>query len=125
MNTKRAAALFLALMLLLGAGFALAQETTVKVAGKTVSATTQDLVLEKFDGYWGGAQPWNKVIRREIPNDAARVAQLKAGQVEYQHMAAQHMGHKQHLLFHVCSSVRAMEEAKFHSSSPRKHSLMA
>ena len=47
------------------------------------------------------------------------------GQVEYQHMAAQHMGHKQHLLFHVCSSVRAMEEAKFHSSSPRKHSLMA
>lgn len=46
MNTKRAAALFLALMLLLGAGFALAQETTVKVAGKSVSATTQDLVLD-------------------------------------------------------------------------------
>lgn len=45
-------------------------------------APTQDLVLEKFDGYWGGAQPWDKVIRKEIPNDAARVAQLKAGQVD-------------------------------------------
>lgn len=45
-------------------------------------APTQDLVLEKFDGYWGGAQPWDKVVRKEIPNDAARVAQLKAGQVD-------------------------------------------
>lgn len=45
-------------------------------------APTQDLVLQKFDGYWGGVQPWDKVIRKEIPNDAARVAQLKAGQVD-------------------------------------------
>lgn len=45
-------------------------------------APTQDLVLEKFDGYWGGAQPWDHVVRKEIPNDAARVAQLKAGQVD-------------------------------------------
>lgn len=45
-------------------------------------APTQDLVLEKFDGYWGGAQPWDKVIRKEIPNDATRVAQLKAGQLD-------------------------------------------
>jgi len=45
-------------------------------------APTQDLVLEKFDGYWGGAQPWDHVIRKEIPNDASRVAQLKAGQVD-------------------------------------------
>ncbi|MFH5774848.1 ABC transporter substrate-binding protein [Paracoccus sp. NGMCC 1.201697] len=45
-------------------------------------APTQDLVLEKFDGYWGGAQPWDHVTRKEIPNDAARVAQLKAGQVD-------------------------------------------
>ncbi|MFC4626271.1 ABC transporter substrate-binding protein [Daeguia caeni] len=45
-------------------------------------APTQDLVLEKFDDYWGGAQPWDHVIRKEIPNDAARVAQLKAGQVD-------------------------------------------
>lgn len=45
-------------------------------------APTQDLVLEKFDGYWGGVQPWDKVVRKEIPNDAARVAQLLAGQVD-------------------------------------------
>lgn len=45
-------------------------------------APTQDLILEKFDDYWGGAQPWDRVIRKEIPNDAARVAQLKAGQVD-------------------------------------------
>ncbi len=45
-------------------------------------APTQDLVLEKFDGYWDGPQPWDKVVRKEIPNDAARVAQLKAGQVD-------------------------------------------
>ncbi len=45
-------------------------------------APTQDLILEKFDGYWGGAQPWDRVIRKEIPNDAARVAQLLAGQVD-------------------------------------------
>lgn len=45
-------------------------------------APTQDLVLEKNADYWGGAQPWDKVTRKEIPNDAARVAQLKAGQVD-------------------------------------------
>ncbi len=41
-----------------------------------------DLVLERFDGWWGGAQPWARVIRREIPNDAARIAALKSGQVD-------------------------------------------
>jgi peptide/nickel transport system substrate-binding protein len=42
----------------------------------------EQLVLERFDGYWGGKEPWEKVIRREIANDASRVAQLKAGQVD-------------------------------------------
>lgn len=42
----------------------------------------EQLTLERFDGYWGGAQPWQRVVRREIPNDAARVAQLRAGQVD-------------------------------------------
>ena len=28
------------------------------------------------------AQPWARVIRREIPNDAARIAALKSGQVD-------------------------------------------
>jgi peptide/nickel transport system substrate-binding protein len=42
----------------------------------------EQLVLDRFDGYWGGPQPWQRVVRREIPNDAARVAQLRAGQVD-------------------------------------------
>ena len=40
-----------------------------------------DLVLERFPGWWGGQQPWARVVRREIPNDAARLAALKSGQV--------------------------------------------
>jgi peptide/nickel transport system substrate-binding protein len=42
----------------------------------------EQLVLERFDGWWGEKQPWQRVIRREIPNDAARVAQIRAGQVD-------------------------------------------
>lgn len=50
---------------------------------KFVSWTPKEqLVLQSFDGYWGGKEPWDKVIRKELPNDAARVAQLKAGQVD-------------------------------------------
>ena len=41
-----------------------------------------DLVLDRFDGYWGPKEPWARHVRKEIPNDAARVAQLKAGQVD-------------------------------------------
>jgi peptide/nickel transport system substrate-binding protein len=41
-----------------------------------------DLVLKRFDGYWGDAAPWENVTRREIPDDAARVAALKSGQVD-------------------------------------------
>ena len=48
-----------------------------------VSWTPKDqMVVERFDGFWGGKEPWEKVVRREIPNDAARVAQLKAGQLD-------------------------------------------
>ncbi|HEX8665502.1 MAG TPA: ABC transporter substrate-binding protein [Beijerinckiaceae bacterium] len=42
----------------------------------------EELVLERFDQHWRGASPWQKVVRKEIPNDSARVAQLKAGQVD-------------------------------------------
>ena len=50
---------------------------------KFVSWTPKDqLVLERFDGYWGGREPWQRVLRKEIPNDTARVAQLKAGQLD-------------------------------------------
>lgn len=41
-----------------------------------------DLVLERFDGYWGEQPVWDKVVRREIAEDAARVAALKSGQVD-------------------------------------------
>ncbi|WP_210492667.1 ABC transporter substrate-binding protein [Microvirga antarctica] len=41
-----------------------------------------DFVVERFDGYWGDKQPWQKVVRKEIPNDSARMAALKSGQVD-------------------------------------------
>ena len=41
-----------------------------------------DLVLERFDGYWRGNAPWERVIRKEMPNDSSRLAALKAGQVD-------------------------------------------
>lgn len=50
---------------------------------KFVSWTPKgDLVVERFDGYWGEKQPWQKVVRKEIPNDPARMAALKSGQVD-------------------------------------------
>ena len=41
-----------------------------------------DLVLERNDGYWRGPAHWQRVVRKEITNDAARLAALKAGQVD-------------------------------------------
>ena len=41
-----------------------------------------DLVLERFDDYWRGQGPWEKVVRKEMPNDSSRLAALKAGQVD-------------------------------------------
>jgi peptide/nickel transport system substrate-binding protein len=50
---------------------------------KFVSWTPKDaFVVERFDGYWGDKQPWQRVVRKEIPNDAGRVAQMRAGQVD-------------------------------------------
>ncbi|MCK6450120.1 MAG: ABC transporter substrate-binding protein [Alphaproteobacteria bacterium] len=50
---------------------------------KFVSWTPKDqLVLDRFDGFWGEKQPWARHVRKEIPNDSARVAQLKAGQLD-------------------------------------------
>jgi peptide/nickel transport system substrate-binding protein len=65
------------------AGFNAGKATIGTGPYKFVSWTPKDqLVLERFDGYWGGKQPWAKVILKEIPNSAARIAQLKAGQVD-------------------------------------------
>ncbi|MCY7319138.1 MAG: ABC transporter substrate-binding protein [Ramlibacter sp.] len=41
-----------------------------------------DLVLARNDSYWGPKEPWARHVRKEISNDAARVAQLKAGQLD-------------------------------------------
>lgn len=50
---------------------------------KFVSWTPKDqLVIERFDDYWGGSEPWERVVFKEVSNDAARVAQLKAGQLD-------------------------------------------
>ena len=40
-----------------------------------------DMVLERYDDYWGEAPAWERVVRKEIPDDAARVAALRSGQV--------------------------------------------
>jgi len=41
-----------------------------------------DLVLERYDDYWRGPAHWQRVVRKEIPNDSSRLAALKAGQVD-------------------------------------------
>ena len=41
------------------------------------------LVLERNDHYWGPKPDWAKVIMRPIPNNAARVAALLAGDVDF------------------------------------------
>lgn len=50
---------------------------------KFVSWTPRDsFVMERFDQYWRGPSPWQRVTRKEVPNDPARVAQMRAGQLE-------------------------------------------
>jgi len=41
-----------------------------------------DLVLARNDSFWGAKEPWTRHVRKEIANDSARVAQLKAGQLD-------------------------------------------
>lgn len=40
------------------------------------------LVLARNDAFWGAREPWERHVRKEIPNDASRVAQLAAGQLD-------------------------------------------
>lgn len=42
----------------------------------------EQFTAERFDAYWGGRPAWARHVRREIPNDANRVAQLRTGQVD-------------------------------------------
>ncbi|MEO8740163.1 MAG: ABC transporter substrate-binding protein [Casimicrobiaceae bacterium] len=38
--------------------------------------------LARYEGYWGGKTPWEKVTLRLLPNDASRVAALLSGDVQ-------------------------------------------
>jgi peptide/nickel transport system substrate-binding protein len=40
------------------------------------------VVLARNPNYWGGAEPWDRVIRRPIANDGSRVAALLSGDVD-------------------------------------------
>ncbi|HEV7263723.1 MAG TPA: ABC transporter substrate-binding protein [Falsiroseomonas sp.] len=42
----------------------------------------EQFTVERFDGHWAGRPTWGRVVRREIVNPAARVAQLRTGQVD-------------------------------------------
>ncbi|MGE0797839.1 MAG: ABC transporter substrate-binding protein [Lautropia sp.] len=65
------------------AGFNSGKATIGTGPYKFVSWTPKEqLVLERFDDYWGGKEPWQRVFFKEVPNDSARVAQLKAGQLD-------------------------------------------
>ena len=39
--------------------------------------------LERHDGYWGGAEPWQRVEYRLVTNAAARTSSLLAGDVDF------------------------------------------
>jgi peptide/nickel transport system substrate-binding protein len=41
-----------------------------------------DMVMERYEDYWGETPAWERVVRKEIPDDAARVAALRSGQVD-------------------------------------------
>jgi peptide/nickel transport system substrate-binding protein len=42
----------------------------------------EQFTMDRFDGHWAGRPAWARHVRREIPNDANRVAQLRTGQVD-------------------------------------------
>ena len=47
---------------------------------KLVKFVTGELLeVERFDGYWGGKQPWARVTERTIAKDPARLASLLSG----------------------------------------------
>jgi peptide/nickel transport system substrate-binding protein len=42
----------------------------------------EQFTVDRFDGHWNGRPAWARHVRREIANPAARVAQLRTGQVD-------------------------------------------
>jgi peptide/nickel transport system substrate-binding protein len=49
---------------------------------RIVAFSTDQLVLARHEGYWGGAPAADEVILRYIPEDATRVGALQAGDVD-------------------------------------------
>ncbi|MBC9207419.1 ABC transporter substrate-binding protein [Roseomonas aerophila] len=45
-------------------------------------APGEALTLARFDGYWGGPQPWTRVTIRQLRQDSARVAAVLSGDVD-------------------------------------------
>ena len=41
-----------------------------------------DMVMERFDGYWGGRPKIDRVIFRAIPEPSTRLAELLSGNVD-------------------------------------------
>ncbi len=42
----------------------------------------EQFTVDRFETHWSGRPAWGRVVRREIANPAARVAQLRTGQVD-------------------------------------------
>ena len=66
---------------------ALGQDFAFQAVGagpyRVVSWTkNSDLVLERFDGYWRGPSALQRIVFRPIPDEAVRLANLKAGTVQ-------------------------------------------
>ncbi|MES2902382.1 MAG: ABC transporter substrate-binding protein [Pseudomonadota bacterium] len=53
----------------------------------------QKLVLHKHAGYWGGAEPWDKVTLLFVPREPARAAALLSGSVDLVNDVTTHMEH--------------------------------
>src|SRR5262245_5507291 len=41
-----------------------------------------ELVLKRFDGYWGGKAPFARIVLRHVPDPATRLAMLQGGQAD-------------------------------------------
>ncbi len=41
-----------------------------------------EVVLKRFDGYWGGQAPFARIVLRHVPDPATRLAMLQSGQAD-------------------------------------------
>ena len=68
------------------------------------------LTLARNPDYWGGAEPWERVVRRPIANDGARVASMLSGDVDMIEgvpgVDRARLAATSHLTLHECNSSR-------------------